>query len=102
MTKELKTRSVNTVVRYCPDKAKKLIFAPMRSSQPVYFLREKLEDMAHSPSNGANVNKLAPIIEMISEVLSDPYYEASPEDCGDHHIQDAIDCLKVAARHLIK
>ena len=64
--------------------------------------KQKCEDIAHAPNSGENVHKLAPLIEVISEVLSDPYYEYSPEDCGDHHIQDAIDCLRVAARHLIK
>ena len=81
------------------DNQSELIFTPM--SKLLEF-RQKCEDIAHSPSNGANVHKLAPLIEVISEVLSDPYYEHSPEDCGDHHIQDAIDCLRVAARHLIK
>ena len=99
MAKELKTKSVNTVVRYSKDKMMELIFTPMNQLDS---FRQKCEDIAHSPDNGANVHKLAPMLEVISEVLSDPYYEHSPNDCGDHHIQDAIDCLQVAARHLIK
>jgi hypothetical protein len=97
--KTLVLREVNSIVRYSPDKVDKLIFRPM--SKLLEF-REKCENIAHSPSNGANVHKLAPLLEVISEVLSDPYYEHSPNECGDHHIQDAIDCLQVAARHLTK
>jgi hypothetical protein len=101
MAKELKTKSVNTVVRYSKEKMMELIFTPMNHVKFDLF-RQRCEDIAHSPSNGANVHKLAPMLEVISEVLSDPYFEYSPNDCGDHHIQDAIDCLQVAARHLIK
>ena len=92
-------RRVNSVVRYDSNKVDKFIFAPMRDLKT---FRKKCENVAHSPSNGANVHKLAPLLEVISEVLGDPYYEHSPNDCGDHHIQGAIDCLQVAARHLTK
>ena len=97
--KTLVLREVNSIVRYSPDKVDKLIFRPMNK---LLEFREKCENIAHSPSNGANVHKLAPLIEVISEVLSDPYDEYSPNECGDHHIQDAIDCLRIAARHLTK
>ena len=90
---------LDTVVRYKPSQVKELIVKPMNQLDS---FRQKCDDIAHAPNNGENVHKLAPLIEVISEVLSDPYYEYSPNDCGDHHIQDAIDCLRIAARHLIK
>ena len=95
----LLSKEVNTVVRYNKADMMKFIFKPMNDLDS---FRQKCADTAHSPDNGANVHKLAPLLEVISEVLSDPYFEYSPKDCGDHHIQDAIDCLQVAARHLIK
>jgi hypothetical protein len=95
----LLSKEVNTVVKYNKADMMKFIFKPMNTST---FFRQKCVDIAHNPVIGANVHKLAPLIETISEVLSDPYFEYSPEDCGDHHIQSAIDCLQVASRHLIK
>ena len=99
MSNKTLSKEINTVVRYKKDKQSEFIFTPM---EKLDSFRKKCEDIAHSPNNGANVHRLAPLLEVISEVLGDPYYEYSPEDCGDHHIQDAIDCLQVAARHLIK
>jgi len=101
----LLSKEVNTVVRYNKADMMKFIFKPMNDLDS---FRQKCEDIVHTPdrryisSYGADVHKLAPLLEVISEVLSDPYFEYSPNDCGDHHIQDAIDCLQVASRHLIK
>ena len=101
----LLSKEVNTVVRYDKADMMKFIFKPMNGLDS---FRQKCENMVHAPdgryisSYGADVHKLAPILEVISEVLSDMYFEDSPEDCGDHHIQSAIDCLQVASRHLIK
>jgi len=95
----LLSKEVNTVVKYNKADMMKFIFKPMNGLDS---FRQKCEEIAHTPDNGANVHKLAPLIETISEVLNDPYFEFSPEDNGDHHIQDAIDCLQVASRHLIK
>jgi len=88
---KLLSKEVNTIVRYSEDKMKEFIFKPMNNLDS---FRKKCAD--------TNVHKLAPLLEVISEVLSDPYFEYSPEDCGDYHIQSAIDCLQVASRHLIK
>ena len=88
---KLLSKEVNTVVKYNKADMMKFIFKPMNDLDS---FRQKCAD--------TNVHKLAPLLEVISEVLSDPYFEYSPNDCGDHHIQDAIDCLQVASRHLIK
>ena len=88
---KLLSKEVNTVVKYNKADMMKFIFKPMNDLDS---FRQKCAD--------TNVHKLAPLLEVISEVLSDPYFEYSPNDCGDHHIQSAIDCLQVASRHLIK